>query len=409
MLRRPARPGCATAPCATATTSTSASETRPDRSTSPGAGCGRCSSTRSATTPRRAIRCTSIGRSSSAVAPTVASATASTTTRCRKRRSISGRSSTTTTASIEAPRSPTVTSIAGSSRAPRSRSWSGASSSSPVRQRFRRAGRWATRTPRWRSPMRPMRRRGSRRSSNGRGPNAFRCRRSISDRAIRAAENVATCSPGIARNFPIRRALTKQFRDAGVRLVANIKPCLLDDHPAFAEVNAARGFVADASTGAPCLAQFWDGWGAHLDFTHPAAIDWWQRGLTDAGARIRHRRGLERQQRVRDLGRGRRQCTDSVIRCRSRRARPLQALLMTRATFEAQRRHAPGERVYTVTRAGPPGIQRYAQTWTGDNTTSWTHVALEPADGAHDGTLRICSIPATTSAASPDRYPMPSS
>ena len=27
--------------------------------------------------------------------------------------------------------------------------------------------------------------------------------------------------------------------------------------------------------------------------------------------------------------------------------------------------------MYTVTRAGPPGIQRYAQTWSGDNTTSW--------------------------------------
>ena len=53
------------------------------------------------------------------------------------------------------------------------------------------------------------------------------------------------------------------------------------------------------------------------------------------------------------------------------RARPLHALLMTRATAEAQARHAPGRRVYTITRAGAPGIQRYAQTWTGDNTTSW--------------------------------------
>jgi alpha-glucosidase len=44
---------------------------------------------------------------------------------------------------------------------------------------------------------------------------------------------------------------------------------------------------------------------------------------------------------------------------------------MTRATYEAQSAHAPNERVYTVTRAGPPGIQRYAQTWSGDNTTSW--------------------------------------
>jgi alpha-glucosidase len=44
---------------------------------------------------------------------------------------------------------------------------------------------------------------------------------------------------------------------------------------------------------------------------------------------------------------------------------------MTRATFETQAAHAPQERVFTITRAGPPGIQRYAQTWSGDNTTSW--------------------------------------
>ena len=51
--------------------------------------------------------------------------------------------------------------------------------------------------------------------------------------------------------------------------------------------------------------------------------------------------------------------------------RPLQSLLMTRATAEAQRRANPGERVFTVTRAGCPGVQRYAQSWSGDNTTSW--------------------------------------
>jgi alpha-glucosidase len=53
------------------------------------------------------------------------------------------------------------------------------------------------------------------------------------------------------------------------------------------------------------------------------------------------------------------------------RSRPLQGLLMTRATFEAQREHRPNEPVFTVTRAGMPGIQRYAQTWSGDNTTGW--------------------------------------
>jgi alpha-glucosidase len=48
---------------------------------------------------------------------------------------------------------------------------------------------------------------------------------------------------------------------------------------------------------------------------------------------------------------------------------------MTRATFESQQQHAmqtgQSDLVFTITRAGPPGIQRYAQTWSGDNTTSW--------------------------------------
>jgi alpha-glucosidase len=44
---------------------------------------------------------------------------------------------------------------------------------------------------------------------------------------------------------------------------------------------------------------------------------------------------------------------------------------MTRASYEEQQRAAPQERPFTVTRAGCPGIQRYAQTWSGDNSTSW--------------------------------------
>jgi alpha-glucosidase len=57
------------------------------------------------------------------------------------------------------------------------------------------------------------------------------------------------------------------------------------------------------------------------------------------------------------------------------RSRPLHALLMTRATHEAQlawnQAQGQTDNQFTVTRAGPPGIQRYAQTWSGDNTTSW--------------------------------------
>jgi alpha-glucosidase len=169
--------------------------------------------------------------------------------------------------------------------------------------------------------------------------------------------------------FPDPQRATAAFRAEGIKLVANLKPCLLDDHPAFADVRAQGAFVGDAG-GAPCLDQFWDGWGAHIDFTHPAGVAWWQHGLTtqvlDYGFDAAWNDNNEFEIWDED-GRSHGFGTPMPIS----RSRPLHALLMTRASAQAQAARAPGERVYTVTRAGTPGIARYAQTWTGDNTTSW--------------------------------------
>ena len=51
--------------------------------------------------------------------------------------------------------------------------------------------------------------------------------------------------------------------------------------------------------------------------------------------------------------------------------RPVQAMLMVRASLEAQQAHKPKERPWLISRSGMPGTQRYAQTWSGDNYTSW--------------------------------------
>ncbi len=170
--------------------------------------------------------------------------------------------------------------------------------------------------------------------------------------------------------FPDPKALNARFHDAGMQLVANIKPCLLDDHPAYGEVRAQGGFVQHAHSAQPVLEQFWDGVGSHLDFTHPAALAWWQKNLReqvldhaiDAGWNDNN------EYAIMDDGAA---CHGFGEPIPMHRARALQALLMTRATFEAQATHHPEAESFTVTRAGPPGLQRYAQTWSGDNTTSW--------------------------------------
>ena len=172
--------------------------------------------------------------------------------------------------------------------------------------------------------------------------------------------------------FPDPKAINHKFQSHGMRLVANIKPCLLDDHPSYAALNAQHAFIEDQSTGLAVVEPFWDGQGSHLDFTRAQAVAWWQEQLKqqvleqgiDAGWNDNNEYAIQNEDAYSDA---------AGTRLPMHRSRPLHSLLMTRATFEAQQAHAadPSEATFTVTRAGPPGLQRYAQTWSGDNTTSW--------------------------------------
>ena len=172
--------------------------------------------------------------------------------------------------------------------------------------------------------------------------------------------------------FPDARGLLASFKAADVRTVANLKPCLLNDHPAYDALAGNGGFIRDTASNLPCLDQFWDGWGAHLDFTRASDRQWWQNSLQkqilevgiDAGWNDNNEYEIWSET-------GQSQGGGPGAAIPIHRSRALHALLMTQATFDRQAEVLPEERVYTITRAGPPGIQRYAQTWSGDNTTSW--------------------------------------
>ncbi len=171
--------------------------------------------------------------------------------------------------------------------------------------------------------------------------------------------------------FPDPAALAQDFADAGVRLVANVKPAMLLDHPRFAEVEGFRGFIRDSEDESrPHIAQFWGGEAAYLDFTNPQTSAWWgaqvKAQLLDKGIASTWNDNNEFEvwddgARADLNGRG------GAMAC----LRPVQTQLMLRASALAQQEHAPMKRPYLVTRSGGPGVQRYAQTWTGDNRTDW--------------------------------------
>ena len=169
--------------------------------------------------------------------------------------------------------------------------------------------------------------------------------------------------------FPDPAGFFARFARAGVRVIANIKPVLLTDHPSFETVARAGLFISDAA-GAPVLEQFWDGPGAYVDFTNPAAADWWKgrvrETLLDVGVAATWNDNNEYE------------VTNPVSLANgfgrpfpAGEMKPLQTLLMLRASRQAQLEHAPDRPPFLVSRAGFAGMQRYAQTWSGDNRTSW--------------------------------------
>jgi alpha-glucosidase len=190
--------------------------------------------------------------------------------------------------------------------------------------------------------------------------------------------------------FPAPKALNAKFHGHGMKLVANIKPCLLDDHPSYGIVKAQGGFIHTAD-GAPVMEQFWDGVGAHLDFTNPATIAWWQASfkekVLDYGINVGWNDNNE--YAIMDDGA---QCAGFDTPLPMHRARPLHAMLMTRATYEAQTAHAPNKPVYTISRGGSPGIQRYAQTWSGDNHSDWQNLKWNIRTGLQMGLSGLFNV-----------------
>ncbi|WP_370546306.1 glycoside hydrolase family 31 protein [Edwardsiella tarda] len=169
---------------------------------------------------------------------------------------------------------------------------------------------------------------------------------------------------------PQPKALTQAFHQAGLKLAANIKPCLLQDHPRYDEAAAQGLFIRDSEIEAPERSTFWDDEGSHLDFTNPQTIAWWQQGVTQQLLEM----GIDatwNDNNEFEVWDGEARCHGFGQPIAIKQIRPVMPLLMMRASMEAQQRFAPTLRPYLISRSGCAGMQRYVQTWSGDNRTSW--------------------------------------
>ncbi|KAI8631888.1 glycoside hydrolase family 31 protein [Xylariaceae sp. FL1651] len=184
--------------------------------------------------------------------------------------------------------------------------------------------------------------------------------------------------------FPDPREFTRECHKHGVRLLANVKPYVLENHPAYPELARNGAFFRDPSTGGVAVARLWSagggesGEGSHLDFTAKAGYDWWYNGvkaLKDVGIDVMWNDNNEY-----NIPDDEWQCALETVAVpegvTSKNiglwGRALHTELMGKSSHDATLEAEPYVRSFVLTRSATAGTMRYcASSWSGDNVTSW--------------------------------------
>ncbi len=172
--------------------------------------------------------------------------------------------------------------------------------------------------------------------------------------------------------FKDPRAYFAAMNEKGAQNVPNVKPGILLMHPWFNEFVEKDVFVKDSKSDTYGVGKWWGGDGAFWDFTKPSARRIWKdyliENIIDVGTDSVWNDNCEYDSLL-----------DKDVRCdfdgkggTIGQLKPIMCTLMCKMSNDAVKEHNADARPYSVCRSGSSGIQKYAQTWCGDNYTSWT-------------------------------------
>lgn len=173
--------------------------------------------------------------------------------------------------------------------------------------------------------------------------------------------------------FKDPRAYFAAMNEKGAQNVPNVKPGILLMHPWFDQFLEKDVFVKDSKDPSRyAVGSWWGGDGAFWDYTKPEARRAWKdyliENVIDIGTdsvwddNCEYDSILDKDAIVDFDGKG------GTIG----QLKPLMCTIMCKIGGDAVEEHNPNARPYVVCRSGSAGIQKYAQTWCGDNYTCWT-------------------------------------
>ncbi|KAK7416289.1 hypothetical protein QQZ08_012063 [Neonectria magnoliae] len=175
-----------------------------------------------------------------------------------------------------------------------------------------------------------------------------------------------------------------------MRLIANVKPYVLANHPEYEKLKDAGALFTDPHTKKNATTRLWsagggeNGEGGHIDFTSAAGFKWWYDGVKKL-----------RQQGIDCIWNDNNEytITDDEWECAldlpsldipdNAKGRPqvglwgrgLHTELHGKASHDALVDNDPHLRPFILTRSATAGTMRYAcSSWSGDNVTSWSNM-----------------------------------
>ena len=185
--------------------------------------------------------------------------------------------------------------------------------------------------------------------------------------------------------FPDPEGFISKYHSEGIRIIANVKPYVLANHPEYQKLVASNALFTDPRTKKSGIARLWSagggesGEGGHIDFTSKSGFNWWYEGVK--ALRKIGIEGIWNDNNEYTISDDDWQCalqTVQAARIQDNRAdiglwgRAMHTELMGKSSHDAVVDLMPNERPFVLTRSATAGTMRYAaSSWGGDNVTSW--------------------------------------
>lgn len=174
-----------------------------------------------------------------------------------------------------------------------------------------------------------------------------------------------------SKRFKDPKNFFEQMKKRGITVTPNVKPGILLCHPNLEEIRKNDIFVKDSDKEEPGIGTWWGGKGIFVDFTKPLARKVWKDMLIEHviqyGTTSIWNDNCEYDSIVdKDC-----RCDFDGVGGTIGHLKSVMSNIMCHVAAEAVVETNDNIRPFIVCRSGHSGIQRYAQTWAGDNLTCW--------------------------------------